>query len=146
MTKEVKIQKFTLEYEYDFVLVGLVSSVKEFKLAWYINQFLGIDLYKDKELEYDFLKDCKISISNFIFETEYSSFRLLKNRSVAFFNTNKPYLLPELKNYDYFALLNGEFAAYYHDNVRKLKNIPVVEMARLLDIDQIKDKENLLIY
>ncbi|MFN0050490.1 MAG: IPExxxVDY family protein [Cytophagales bacterium] len=141
----MKAQKLIFDYDYDFVLVGLVSSVKEFKLAWYINQFLGIDLAKCKELEYDFLKDCKISISNFIFETEYSSFRLLKNRSVAFINTTKPYLLPELKNYDYFALLNGSFADYYIDNIKKLNEIPIVELVRLLEVQKIKDKENLLI-
>jgi len=141
----VKAQKLIFEYDYDFMVVGLVSSVKEFKLAWYINKSLGISLCKSLELEYDFLKNSKISISNFTFETEYSSFRLLKNRSVAFINTTKPYLLPDLKNYDYFALLQGEFAAYYHDNVKKLKEIPIIEMVRLLELEKIKDKENLLI-
>ncbi len=141
----MKAQKLIFEYDYDFMVVGLVSSVKEFKLAWYINKSLGISLCKSLELEYDFLKNSKISISNFTFETEYSSFRLLKNRSVAFINTTKPYLLPDLKNYDYFALLQGEFAAYYHDNVKKLKEIPIIEMVRLLELEKIKDKENLLI-
>lgn len=141
----MKAQKLVFDYDYDFVVVGLVSSVKEFKLAWYINAFLGINLSKTKEIEYDFLKDCKISISNFIFETEYSSFRLLKNRSVAFLNTNKPYLLPDLKNYDYFALLNGKFADCQMENLKKLKEIPIVEMVRLIDVNKIKDKENLLI-
>jgi hypothetical protein len=106
---------------------------------------LGINLCKNKELEFDFLKDCKISISNFIFETEYSSFRLLKNKSVAFINTTKPYLLNEYKNYDYFALLNGEFSACSQENILRLKEIPIIEMVRVIEIDKIKEKENLLI-
>ena len=141
----MKSHKLILEYGYDFVLIGIVAAVREFKLAWHLNKILNLDLKKVSDIQYDFIKDCKFYISNFIFETEYSSFRLLKNRSVEFLNVKKPYLLPELKQYDYFILLSGEFAAYYHDNMHKLKTISVIELAKTIDTDLLPSKENLLI-
>ena len=104
-----------------------------------------LELEKVSDIQYDFLKDCKFLISNFIFETDYSCFRLLKNRPVEFLNIKKPYLLPELKQYDYFVILNGEYAAYYNENVNKLKDIPVIQLVNIIDIDLLPSKENLLI-
>lgn len=141
----MKTSKLILEYEYDFELIGLVSPVREFKLAWHINQYFKIDLRKVQDIEYDFLKGCKIFISNFIFETEYSSFRLLKNRSVEFLNVAKPFLLPELKNYDYFIMLDGDFATHATENINLLKKIPVIELVKNIEIAQLPSKENLLI-
>jgi hypothetical protein len=142
----LKTQKLILEYDYDFVLIGIVAAVREFKLAWHLNKMLQLDLRKVSDLQYDFLKDCNFFISNFIFETEYSSFRLLKNRSVEFINVKKPYLLPELKQYDYFVIMSGEYAAYYGEMVNKLRDIPVIELANTLDTELLPSKENLLIY
>ena len=38
--------KLIIEYEYDFNLIGLISTAKGYKLAWELNQALGIHLVK----------------------------------------------------------------------------------------------------
>lgn len=141
----MKASKLVLEYDYDFILIGLVSAAREFKLAWQINEYLKIGLKKEVDLEYDFLKGYKIFISNFIFETEYSSFRLLKNRSVEFLNVQKPFLLPELKNYDYFAMLDGDFAYHAAENLSLLKEVPAIQLIKPINVETLPSKENLLI-
>jgi hypothetical protein len=146
MSKEsFKSHKIVFEYEFDFILLGLVSPEKEYKLAWYINKELGIELEKDKDLCYDFVKDYKFLISNFIFKTEYSSFRLLKNRSVEYTPMKKPFLLPELYQYDYFIMLDGEFAEHYQNNQQKLKKVPIIHLVKEIEVETLQSKDNLLI-
>ncbi|MDX2189248.1 MAG: IPExxxVDY family protein [Bacteroidota bacterium] len=132
--------------EFDFELLGIVSAAKDFTIACYINWYLGIELTKNEDLQYDFVKDCKFFISNFIFEADYSNIRLIKNRPVEFINLKKPYLLPELKNYDYFILLSGEYAENYAESEIKLKKVPIINLIKRINYQEIPSAENLLIY
>lgn len=144
----VKKNKFILDvnYEFDFVLIGIISAARDFKLAWLLNQILEINLSKINDLDYHLSKNDTFLISNFIYETDFSIFRLIKNRAVEFFNIKKPYLLPELKSYDYFVLLNGEFAAYYPEYILKIRDIPDIQLVKQVDYEALPSKENLLIY
>lgn len=140
----LKAHKFVIEYTFDFVLLGLVTGLREYSLAWHINSVFQIELKKMPELEYDFIKNCKMYVSNFIFETENSSVRLLKNRAVEFYHVQKPYLLPELNKFDYFIMLDGEFVKYESVYLRKLKNLPWVELAQRMQVESLPSKDNLL--
>lgn len=141
----MKPLKIVVEYDYDFVLIGIVAAFKEYKLAWLLNKYLKIELKKSDDLEYNFLKGCKLIISNFIFETEYISFRLLKNKSVDFYGAIKPYLIPELKQYDYLILLNRDYADVNTDYFTEIKKIPYLELVIILDANILPSKDNLLI-
>lgn len=134
-----------IAYDFDFVLIGIISSARDFTLAWYLNKFLDIELKKQDDINYQFLKNDNFFISNYIFESDYSIIRLLKNRATEFLNIKKPYLLPELKTYDYFVILNGEFAAYYKDFILKLQQIPEINYTKQIDYEALPSKENLLI-
>lgn len=144
----MKKNKFILDvsYDFDFVLIGIISAARDFKLAWYLNQFLEINLAKTNDLDYHSTKEDTFLISNYSYETDFSIFRLIKNRAVEFFNIKKPYLLPELKSYDYFVILNGEFAAYYHEYLSKIRDIPEIQLVKQVDYEALPSKENLLIY
>ena len=106
-----KTIKLIVEYDYDFELIGMISSLKGHKLAWYLNNELKIDLRKEDDLIIDFLHEGKIVIINYIFETEYSNFRLIRNKSCEFVNIASPYLIPEMKEYDYFIQIMDESGA-----------------------------------
>jgi len=141
----MKSNKLIVEYDYDFEVLALTSSVKAYKLAWFLNKTLNIKLCKSEDLYFDFIKEGSIVISNYIYQTEFSIFRLLKNKSCEHYNTTKPYLLPELKNYDYIIQLSGEIPMFPLDGVQDiLKQIPSVEYVKRIDINGIKSKENLI--
>ena len=141
----MKSTKLIVEYDYDFEVLALISSVKAYKLAWFLNKALNIKLCKSEDLYFDFIKEGSIVISNYIYQTEFSIFRLLKNKSCEHFNTSKPYLLPELKKYDYVIQLSGEAPMFSLDKLQDtLKHIPSVEYVKLIDINTIKSKENLI--
>jgi hypothetical protein len=42
----MKKSKLLIDYEFDFELLGLSASAKGYKLAWELNQVLGIQLVK----------------------------------------------------------------------------------------------------
>ena len=141
----MKVPKFEIEYEYNFNVIGISSSSKEFKLAWAINNSLKINLVKNEDIEYQFLKHSRFMISNFLFESEYSNFRLLKNKAVEYENIPKPFLLHECKEFDYLFRLEGEFDTEYLKQIElKIKELSIVQHVKMLDIQNISSKENLL--
>jgi hypothetical protein len=70
----------------------------------------------------------------------------LKNKAI---NSTKQatYLIPELKNIDYFLLVQDETEELDLINfVKKLSQNPLVQSIVRIDISKLKSKENLLTY
>lgn len=140
-----KKTKLNVSYEYDFDLIGISTTVREYKLAWAINNLLGIRLVKDKDLEIAFKNDTFVIISNFIYETENSVFRLLKNRSFEQGVGSQGFLVPELKDFDYIALISGyEDTLSLEELIQKMKTLTEIDYLQRINIEQLKSKENLI--
>ena len=137
----MKTTKLIVDYEFDFDVLGLVSSAKEYKLAWFLNRELDISLVKQRDLDFEF-SNGKQLISNYSYQTDYFCLSLLKNKATEFTNVNSPYLLPELKGYDYILKLEGEIKL---DNVKgALRNVSCIDYVNVFEVDNIKSKENLI--
>ena len=96
--------KLVIEYEYNFDLYGIISISRDYKLAWLINQALGIHLVKEKDIKINFLNNEELVISNYLYNTEHTQFRLLKNKSEASKSDSLRYLIPELNRFDYLIM------------------------------------------
>jgi hypothetical protein len=141
----MKAIKLVVEYDFDFEFIGLISSLKGHKLAWNINNELKIELKKEDDICLDFLHEGQLIIINYNFETEYSNFRLIKNKSCEFANIASPYLIPELKEYDYFIQLQDESGFFGISSImEKLKNISGIEYIKLIETENLKSKDNLI--
>ena len=142
----MSVTKLIVDYEYDFLLLGIIGQLKEYKLAWYLNRILGVELIKDEELSYEFIKGEKMLVSNFIFEKEYDTIRLLKNRAVEAEKMVKPFLIPELKEYDFFLHIEGESDPEdLIPNIEdKLKGIPNILYVSKIDVENLKSRDNLI--
>ncbi|MFN3405719.1 MAG: IPExxxVDY family protein [Cytophagaceae bacterium] len=141
----MKTTKLVVDYDYDFDVLALISAVKAHKLAWLINKLLNIQFCKAEDLCFDFVKESKLVITNYIYEREYGSIRLIKNKSCEFENTSKPYLIPELKEYDYFIQLHGEVKLFEpEDVIEKLKPLTLIQYIKKIDVNHLKSKENLI--
>jgi hypothetical protein len=137
--------KLIIEYEYDFDLYGIISTVKAYKLAWLINKELDLHLVKEEDINFSFLNEEKLVISNYLYQTEHSSFRLLKNRSEENSSEKMGYLLPELNKFDYFIMKNGMIHEYNHSQLlSRLQRIKEIQYIVTLDIEKIKSRENLI--
>lgn len=142
----MKINKLNFDPEYDeFELIGIVSSIKEYKLAWLINKVLNIKLVKEPDIIFNFINDAKISVSNYLYKMEYGNFRFLRNRASEVTNVKLPFLLPELKQYDYLIKLEQISYAFPAENVVDLlKSVNQILFIQELSVNKLKSKENLI--
>ncbi len=142
----MKKNRLNFEPEFDeFELIGIVSSLKEYKLAWIINKLLKIKLIKEPDIIFAFINEAKICISNYVYKLEYGNFRFLRNRASDYINTKIPFLLPELKQYDYLIKLEKISHAYTAEQVINiLKTVNQILFIQILSVNELKSKENLI--
>lgn len=139
----MKKNKLLIDYEFDFDLFALLTDMREYKLAWTINQVLHIRLVKEEDIMFNFLNMQNLVISNYKFATEHTTFRLLKNKSVQ--EGNNACLIPELSRFDYLIMLQGGGDFFEGIDVEKaLKAIPSVQYTSKVTINQLKSRENLI--
>jgi hypothetical protein len=115
-------------------------------MAWLVNQELELNLVKAEDLELEFLNAEKLEIAQYFLSLPHGFIQLLKNKAINSKN-QAAYLIPELKNLDYFLLVQDETEELDLINfVKKLSQNPLVQSILRLDISKLKSKENLLTY
>jgi hypothetical protein len=142
----MKKAKLQIEPTFDFELLGIVSPIREYRMAWLVNQELEINLVKADDLELEFLNSEKLEIAQYFLSLPHGFIQLLKNKAL---NSAQQlaYLIPELKNLDYFLLVQDETEQLDLSNfMEKLSRNPLVQSIVRIDISKLKSKENLLTY
>ncbi len=137
--------KRTLSYEldYDFSLIGIATGLRSYRVAWWINQTLEIQLARIEPLE---LLLPKTDILAWFARYEYiipeleSSLYLLSNIGT------QGFLIPEYKTLDYFLLFDQETAALLTpDLVRTLRTIKLFQAVVTVEVDQkLRSKQHLV--
>jgi len=141
----MKTNKLVVDFDYSFKILGIISSAKEYKLAWSMNQLLKIHLIKAEDINLQFQNDCNILVSTYLYFTEYSQIRLLKNKSIEFTNIVKPYLIPELKDYDYFIHILDEGCIFDEEWIKEqLQDCGAIQYIKVIDVSELKSKDNLI--
>jgi len=137
--------RLTNEEYIDFELIGIVTTVKEYKLVWHVNQALGLDLTKQSDITIEFSGNNRFYISNFLFKTEFLKVSLLKNRLVIKANSGAQHLIEELKQFDYLLKYHDQTEqTNMKDVLSLLKSTGVVEYAAILAPELIKSRDNLI--
>lgn len=142
----MKKTKLFIEPTFDFELLGLVSPVKDYKMAWLINQELDLNLVRSDDIQIEFMSSPRLEISQYLLSLPHGFIQLLKNKAL---NTSQQlaYLVPELRNLDYFLLVQDQTQqisiATFVDHLAKN---PFIQSVVRLDISKIKSKDNLLTY
>jgi hypothetical protein len=142
----MKKAKLQIEPAFDFELLGIVSPIREYRMAWLVNQELELNLVKADDLELEFLNAERLEIAQYLLSLPHGFIQLLKNKAI---NSTQQaaYLIPELKNLDYFLLVQDETEELDLINfVKKLSRNPLVQSIVRIDITKLKSKENLLTY
>lgn len=141
----MKKNRLITSFDFDFSLLAIVSQLKEYKLAWIINQELGINLVKQHDEIFHFLGNEKLCISNYLYQTEHSGIRLVINRSREEFCASTQLLIPELKQFDFLMLIEGFEDMLVVREVRdSLKNINGIQLINQISVDQLKSRDNLI--
>lgn len=132
-----------IEYELESKLIGLVCQAEDFKLAWALNKLLKINFTKQKDHTITFKNNQILMVSHFLYSTENVTLQLLKNKAV---DQSALFLVPELKNIDYFFLIDDETGDWDSPKIKQeLQMCNLVHYAQIIDSEKLKSKENLII-
>lgn len=138
----MKKNRLKVALDFDFELMGIVSQSPEYKLAWSINQQLNINLIRAKEARIEFVNYSDLLISYYIFETENSLLRLIKNKS---HEGGAIFLLPEAKQIDYLLQIYNHSGAFDCKNIfSTLAKNSEIQFITRIELEKLKSKENLI--
>lgn len=138
----MKTIQFKVEEKFELKAFAVVSSERNYRFCWLMNNHLNIQLAKnndhiifgDKGSEFRFDKYSYYS------ETDHIHYHLLKNKG------EDAVLLPEFKQVDYILVMSGEIWQLNDSEIKnKLLAINQVQWANLLDVNGLKSKHNFII-
>jgi hypothetical protein len=148
--------------EIDYQLIAIHSPLEDYRLAYYINQNLPINLQKSNGNIHISNKEGETQFTRFIFEDDKDiAWNLIQNQNdalVATENNNqglfadssnkfaaKIYLIPEFKKVDYFLKIeNDEVEIDVSKIINALKKIERVSTVYPVEVEKIKSKNNLI--
>ena len=136
-----KIIKLELNEDYDFLMLGLVCTVKDYRLCHHINSIINIDMIRQDDIE------LKINKKG---NTDYFSFYEFVNgdeeQYILIGNKGKTTsLINEYKSIDYFFIIKNQFFKNQNERItEKIKNIPFVLGVYSIDASSLKSRDNLL--
>lgn len=138
----VQRHKLEVEYEYDFILVGISSHEKPHRVAWGLNQALELDLARTEPYRLALKKsDPDSEFAHFSwehpdFEATYS---LLSNKGT------HGLLIPEQHQADYFLVAQGPFTDEDKlEMISGMREVSFILMAYSIDPQVLKSKQNLI--
>ena len=134
-------------YDINYDLFGIVSNIKEYKLAWILNKIFSIDLIKFDDLIITKYNQKTFQVSNYFYETDEFIIRVLKNRLLNRNNhNNEKFLINKLSKFDYlFQVYNSSNEFNKRDIINKLNAENSIQFANFVDINLIKEKDLLLL-
>jgi hypothetical protein len=139
----MKKRKLVIDYDFDFELLGLLSSARGYKLAWEINQALGIQLIKQPDLVVGFKNTEEKGFSFYSYETQLNRLKLFKNKPSEQEN-GKYFLIPEFPHYDFIILAAMEEQHWHQHLMRKIKSIKDVQLVASIPLEGLKSKSNFI--
>lgn len=138
-----KTHKLKYLPEYDFVVIGITSDERDYKLIWEINNALGWNLERQENYRwYNKSTETEFEFSLFTYTDpdSYIHYKLISNKHDGFT------LLEELKNIDYLLLIYDESGMKQFTALKeKIRKINVVRAIFHIDISRYKSKERLLL-
>ena len=128
-------------FDYDFLLLGIVSQEKAHRLVWYINKELSFQFAHDGELIMYEEEQPASAFTKYTFtdEINHLHFFIIENKD------ETSYLIPELRQVDFFMMIKG--ALDFLDVktlIAKMKPIEPIQLITEIDHQKLKSKQNLI--
>ena len=139
----MKKNKLLIDYEFDFQLMGVSSAAKGYKLAFDINQSLGIKLVKQPDLIVGFKNNEEKSFSFYAFQTPLNRLKLFKNKPVEQ-DTGKYYLIPEFPHFDFIILAAMDEHHTPQQLIESIRAVPAIQLVAPIPLDGLKSKSNFI--
>jgi len=149
--------------EIDYFLIAIHTSLEDYRLAYFINQKLSINLGKSKNEVQINIKEGETNFSRFYYydKEKTISWNLIQNENEViqqrkdnsqnlFSNTileisTKVYLIPEFKKVNYFLKIENVQETMNITKIQTILNtIDSISTAYTVDTNQMKSKNNLI--
>jgi len=135
-----KILKF--EFDLDFVLIAVTTSLKDYRICFLINKYLNFNFVKTTDLAVDINQSPElVYFSKYTdhWEASATDFYFIANKG------SDGYLVPEMNKTDYFLMIKNYIDEEDLDRlISGLNKIPEIVAAVKIDPKKIKSRENLL--
>lgn len=132
-----------VDFDFEFSLICIISSLKDYRLCWSLNRLLNIELSRQADLAVTNPKKRQESFFNlFQYEDQinFLHYFLIANKA------SGAYLLPELKQVDYLLMLKGDSAGETKAEVlQQLKNFPGIQALFEANPAELRSRQNLIL-
>ncbi len=143
MTK--KILKINFDNDCEFLLAGLISAYKDYKVCFELNQLLSIDFQRKEDVVVPAGKPVSNTRHSYFLcpGKDGECYHVISNRD----KEGTGYFIPELRNIDYFLLVSEASGSFDMGKmVKSIRNIDIVSGAFELDPADIKSAEAFLLF
>ena len=138
----MKRKRLEIEYNYDFELLGIASSVRSYKLAWEVNRALHVALKKQDDLKLT-TRDGEFFFTYYSHQSAVNTVNLFRNRSNDS-ETKGIFLVPEHPHLDYILYARGNEEVSGNRLQELLREIPSIELVAFLPLAALKSKDNFI--
>ncbi len=154
-----------IEDDFDFVLIGISSHEKEYRICWALNNKFDFEFKKTDSLEIkgkkqetpsffslfkyenpeEFIEYFVIANLSESKSVEAKNYTLFKEDNKESQSSENEFLIPEYKQMNYFFVIKGEInSAMVEETIKRIKEIDMIQTAVNIDIEQLKSKQNLI--
>jgi len=157
------VHKLILDDVFDesvFTLIAIHSTIEDYRLAYLLNRFLGINLVRfEFDLDFNHGKTA-YSLYKWKDKKQLINWNLVSNICKIYdnsqMNNNSLFetasavtktfnLIPELNNVNYLLKIDEELEpSEYKEIINKILNIPQIATAYAVNYNQLKSKDNLI--
>ena len=128
--------------EFEGLLSGIVTQMKDYQFCWHLNQVFGFDLQRMNDVEIIFRKKNKSAVfSLYRYEDEMNKWlvHVVANKS------NAEYFLPEIRQADFILKIEGELAGDQKKEIQEaIRKMTGVQLVISVDFHKLKSAENLV--
>jgi hypothetical protein len=127
----------------DTHLLGIMTSVKDYRFCWHINNSIGLNFRLNNDIEIKLIKKKR----TYFFEVyEYNVPNVFLSHYLYNNQFDGEYLLPEFKHFDFLWLMKGDEVSdsALQETIQIIRSINNVQLVTELSGDMIKNKENLV--
>ncbi len=136
-------KRLDIDYSYDFELIGIISPLKGYKLAWEINNRLEVKLIKENDLQITFKNRSECSFSYFSYRVEGNVLKLFRNKPNEL-EVSKNILVPEYSHFDFILMTQSDDIGKSNRLQEVLRTIPSIELVAFIPLDTLKSKDHFI--
>ena len=130
------------EFNYQYHAIGIASAVRDYRIAWLLNNSLNIDFKKEEDIALDVREEAKkvtFSVYSYFKEEDRIKYLLVSNKALG------GILLKGYKNIDYLLLVEGKVEdQFILDTRKRLRELPDVQMELLIEKKEMHTIEQLI--